>query len=188
VALAGVNATGNHCPVGAGPDSCDVQKSCPQCTFICICTPLTKAEPDFCAKKGCGTHVVPNGCSGTFTVECCGGSGSGDNNGKPGKPGNPSKPGTPDYFAPDSPDQPSDGACLLYTVQCCDAMLARLLACIVLGMQLETAAITDTSFAVGCSLCCSLCIHVLQHFSRTRKVLSANHSSNISPNCCSCGF
>jgi hypothetical protein len=89
VAVAGVNATGNHCPVGAGPDSCDVQKSCPQCTFICICTPLTKAEPDFCAKKGCGTHFVLNGCSGTFTVECCAGNG--------------------DYFASDTTDQPSDG-------------------------------------------------------------------------------
>eukprot|EP00953_Heterococcus_sp_UTEX-ZZ885_P033735 17534-Heterococcus_DN1.PRE.4 len=88
VAIAGVNATGNHCPVGAGPDSCDVQQSCPQCTFICICTPLTKAEPDFCAKKGCGTHIVPNGCSGTFTVECCAGNG--------------------DYFASDTTDQPSD--------------------------------------------------------------------------------
>jgi hypothetical protein len=67
--VAAANAT-SYCPAGDGPDSCDPDNSCPQCTYICICTPLTKpADSSFCADK-CGPYTLPDGCQGTFKVEC----------------------------------------------------------------------------------------------------------------------
>jgi hypothetical protein len=67
--VAAANAT-SYCPAGDGPDSCDPDNSCPQCTYVCICTPLTKpADSSFCADK-CGPYTLPDGCQGTFKVEC----------------------------------------------------------------------------------------------------------------------
>jgi hypothetical protein len=95
--VAAANAT-SYCPVGAGPDSCDKDNSCPQCTYICICTPLTKpADSSFCADK-CGPYTLPDGCQGTFKVECpCAGGAS------PDTPGAPTPTPTWAIYSPGSP-------------------------------------------------------------------------------------